>query len=95
MEKLGFVIFLMTCMFAVTFIFGYLPNVFKQPKVINLVGITGGAFLMGAALVIVLPESVKALVDANNVSSEDAFTETMVKQTGISILAGFYSMLLI
>ena len=95
MEKLGIVAILMTSMFAVTFIFAYLPNVIKQPKVINLVGITGGAFLMGAALVIVLPESVKAVVDANKQAGEEEFTETMVQQVGVSILAGFYSMLLI
>lgn len=50
---------------------------------------------MGAALVIVLPESVKALVDANKLAGVEEFTETMVQQVGVSILAGFYSMLLI
>ena len=50
---------------------------------------------MGAALLIVLPESVKALVDANSLkNNSEVFPDSMIYQIGLSVLGGFYVMLL-
>lgn len=50
--------------FLVSFLAGFSPNSIKHPKMTNLVAVAGAGFLMGVALLIVLPESVKALVDS-------------------------------
>jgi len=52
-------------MAVVTFISGYLPNLCTSKKNLNLVAVFGGGILMGAALLIVLPESVKVMVENN------------------------------
>ena len=79
----------------VTFASGFMPGIIRSPKIINIVAIIGGGFLMGAALVIVLPESVKALVDSNpKIKDSEVFPDSMIYQIGLSVLGGFYVMLL-
>lgn len=96
MDPLWSVIILLLFMFMLTFISGYCPGLIKSPKAENLMGILGGGFLMGVALIVVLPEAVKALVDANRLEDNgEVFTEAMILQVGFSVLTGFYVMLLI
>ena len=48
-----------------TFVCGYAPSLIKAPpKVMNLIGIYGGGTIIGAALVIVLPEATMIVVQA-------------------------------
>ena len=49
-------------MFILTFLSGFWPGIIKDPKTVNLVGVLGGGFLMGSAIVIVLPEAIHSLV---------------------------------
>jgi zinc transporter ZupT len=63
------VISLLLAMFIVSFVAGYWPGVIKDTKVVNLLGIIGGGFLMGSAVLIVLPESINVL--ANSKSTND------------------------
>ena len=74
MEPTFVVVLVSLSMFVVSFLAGYFPGVIKDPKVVNLLGILGGGFLMGSALLIILPESVKVLVDAN----QGTFSESML-----------------
>jgi hypothetical protein len=46
----------------VTFCSGYLPNIFTNKKLLNLLAVFGGGILMGTALLVVLPESVGILM---------------------------------
>jgi len=52
-------------MFLVTLFCGSLPNLVSNPKNMHLLSVVGGGFMMGTALIIVLPESVKLIVDAH------------------------------
>ena len=52
-------------MFITTFLCGSLPNLVSNPKNMHLLSVIGGGFMMGTALIIVLPESVKVIVDAS------------------------------
>jgi hypothetical protein len=56
---------ILLAMFLLTFISGFLPSLISNKKHMHLISIVGGGFMMGTALIIVLPESVKAVVDAN------------------------------
>ena len=48
-----------------TFICGYAPSLIKaSPKVMNLIAIYGGGTIIGAAIVIVLPEAASILINA-------------------------------
>ena len=49
----------------VTFWSGYLPNMFTNKKLLNLLAVFGGGILMGAALLVVLPESIGIMVTYN------------------------------
>lgn len=71
MVALFSVILILTAMFIVTFLSGYWPGAIKDPKIVNLLGILGGGFLMGSAVLIVLPESI-------GVIAHDGWNEHMV-----------------
>jgi hypothetical protein len=75
-------------MFVLTFLSGYWPRFIKDPKLINLVGVLGGGFLMGSAFLIVLPEAIDSLFHGN----KEGFSEKTTFTIGITILLGFYSM---
>ena len=49
----------------VTFASGYAPTCISNRKLLNLLAVFGGGILMGAALLIVLPESVGILIMLN------------------------------
>ena len=46
----------------ITFISGYVPQCISSKKLLNLLAVFGGGILMGAALLVVLPESVGLLI---------------------------------
>ena len=52
-------------LFIGTFICGYLPSLIKaSSKVLNLIAIFGSATIIGAALIIILPESAMILINS-------------------------------
>ena len=54
-------------LFIGTFICGYLPSCIKAPyKVMNKIAIFGGGTIIGATLIIVLPEACGILINAQN-----------------------------
>lgn len=56
------VVLMATCMFVTTFFIGYLPTRFKtSQKVMNLIAIFGAGLLVGAAIIVILPEGMLIL----------------------------------
>ena len=52
-------------MFVSTFILGYMPQVFKMNKtLLDLVSIFGAGLLVGAALLIIIPEGLMVLISS-------------------------------
>lgn len=48
--------------FVVTFAFGYLPTKIKtSQKIMNLIAIFGAGLLIGAALIVIIPEGISVL----------------------------------
>ena len=62
-------------MFLATFMAGYWPGIISDTRTVNLIGILGGGYLMGAALVIVLPEAIHTLIESTDAG---VFEEQMV-----------------
>lgn len=59
------VILLSLGMFIVTFAFGYLPTKIKTSKrIMNLISIFGAGLLVGAALIVIVPEGMEVLYDS-------------------------------
>jgi len=70
-------------MVLVTFIAGYVPNIGISKRNLNLIAVYGGGVLMGAAILIVLPESLKVMVENNYVETkpkdvDEIFPESLV-----------------
>lgn len=56
------VVAMAVAMFIVTFLFGYVPTRFKtSQKVMNLISIYGAGLLVGAAIIVILPEGMLVL----------------------------------
>ena len=56
------VVAMAVAMFVVTFLFGYVPTRFKtSQKVMNLISIYGAGLLVGAAIIVILPEGMLVL----------------------------------
>ena len=54
-------------MFIVTFSMGYLPSTLKtSQKIMNLISLYGAGLLVGAALIVIVPEGMTVLYDAIN-----------------------------
>jgi zinc transporter 9 len=99
-------------MFLVTFTVGYLPTKMgAAPHVMNLISIFGAGLLVGAALIIIVPEGMSVLYQSMMTvppgdSLEDLFTnspqtnleerrELLNRYVGASLIFGFTVMLLI
>ena len=58
-------VILCSCMFISTFFIGYLPQVLSfNRKRMNLISIYGAGLLIGAALIIIIPEGMMVLISA-------------------------------
>ena len=54
-------------MFIVTFVLGFVPTKIRtSQRVMNLISIFGAGLLVGAALIVIVPEGMVVLVDAMN-----------------------------
>ena len=51
-----------TSMFVVTFLFGYLPTKLSaSQRIMNLISLFGAGLLVGAALIVIVPEGMSVL----------------------------------
>ncbi|WWD19085.1 hypothetical protein CI109_103543 [Kwoniella shandongensis] len=85
------------CMFAASFIVGYIPLWFKSGtsgKRLKAISVMGMGLLVGAALTIIIPEGVSTLFAALPADRQGR-DETAIHAIGISLLLGFALMLLI
>ena len=90
-------------LFAGTFFCGYLPSCISAPrKVMNKIALFGGGTIIGAALIIVLPEACGILINAqvkldeiDGKVSEEIVTPKMSSCIGTAIILGFSLMLAI
>ena len=56
------VVIMALVIFVVTFAFGYLPTKIKtSQKIMNLIAIFGAGLLIGAALIVIIPEGISVL----------------------------------
>jgi solute carrier family 39 (zinc transporter), member 9 len=95
------VILLSLLMFFGTFILGWMPTWLKaSTKVMNLVSIFGAGMLVGAAIIVVIPEAVKVIIEATYDpkkagEEEEVVPESLAFNMGTAIVVGFTIMLII
>ena len=66
MEYWVSVLLLSLLMFLSTALLGWMPTWIKaSEKIMNLVSIFGAGMLVGAAIIVVIPEAVKVIIEAN------------------------------
>lgn len=66
MEEITSAFFVFFALFLGTFICGYLPSCINAPPhVMNKIAIFGGGTIIGAALIIVLPEASGIVINSN------------------------------
>ena len=90
-------------LFIGTFICGYLPSFIKAPyKVMNKIAIFGGGTIIGATLIVILPEACGILINAQNqldVLQGKQVTEVVSHEIattiGIAMMIGFSLMLFV
>jgi zinc transporter 9 len=89
-------ILLMTIsMFVVTFIVGFLPTKMSgNERAMTLLTLFGAGLLVGAALIVILPEGMSVLYKSVE-GLADMDSETINRYTGASLVFGFIVMLLI
>ena len=95
--------FIFLALFIGTFFCGYLPSMIKAPPhVMNKISIFGGGTIVGAALIIVLPEACGILVNAskdlnelNHVESAKIVSKSSEFTMGAAMMCGFGAMMLI
>ena len=90
-------------MFVITFLMGYLPTrLTASQKIMNLISLFGAGLLVGAALIVIVPEGMTVLFNA--VTAQQAPTtpearhetdEMINRYVGASLIVGFTIMLLI
>jgi solute carrier family 39 (zinc transporter), member 9 len=93
-----------TSMFAVTFMVGYLPTkLTTTQRVMNLIQLFGAGLLVGAALIVIVPEGMSVLYqsmrnsgDTGSTSSDkEGDSEDINRYVGGSLIFGFIVMLII
>lgn len=84
-------------MFLGTFVLGWAPNwINASPKIMNLISIFGAGMLVGAAIIVVIPEAVKCIVEATfDPDEEDIVSHATSFNMGTAIIVGFTVMLMI
>ena len=88
-----------------TFLCAYIPQVIKaSPKTLNLIAIFGSATIIGAAIIIILPESSALLINAQytlnelngvGVDHNEVVTEETAFTIGSAVMLGFAIMLIV
>ena len=93
------VLLLSLLMFLGTTLLGWAPTWLNaSAKVMNLVSIFGAGMLVGAAIIVVIPEAVKCIIDATydpKSGDEEVVPESLAFNMGTAIIVGFTIMLVI
>ena len=93
------VILLSLLMFVGTTLLGWAPTWLKaSTKVMNLISIFGAGMLVGAAIIVVIPEAVKCIIEATydpKAGDEEVVPENVAFNMGTAIVVGFTIMLII
>ena len=93
------VILLSLVMFLGTFLLGWLPTwINASTKCMNLISIFGAGMLVGAAIIVVIPEAVKVIIEATYdplTGGEEVVPESTAFNMGTAIVVGFTIMLII
>jgi len=80
-------------MFLMTFLIGFLPTKLSgSPSFMNLISLFGAGLLVGAALIVIVPEGMSVLYQS---LSSHADTEVINRYVGSSLIFGFIVMLLV
>ena len=86
-------------MFVGTFFLGWIPTRLNaSEKVMNLISIFGAGMLVGAAIIVVIPEAVKVIIEATYdpaSGDEEVVPESVAFNMGTAIVVGFTIMLII
>ena len=86
-------------MFVGTTLLGWSPTWLKaSKKIMNLISIFGAGMLVGAAIIVVIPEAVKCIIEATydpKSGQEEVVPENVAFTMGIAIVVGFTIMLVI
>ena len=89
------VILLSLLMFLGTTLLGWAPTWLKaSTKVMNLISIFGAGMLVGAAIIVVIPEAVKCIIDATydpKSGEDEVVPESTAFNMGTAIVVGFTS----
>jgi len=64
MNQYILVIILCLSMFLITMGLGSVPNVFTNKRLLSLLSAFGGGILIGVAFLVILPESLKAIINS-------------------------------
>lgn len=86
-----------------TFLCGFLPSMIRaSPRVMNHIAIFGGGTIIGAAIIIILPECCGMMINTqyqldelNGVPHEETVSSDTMQVIGLGIMAGFSSMLVV
>ena len=93
------VILLSLLMFLGTTLLGWAPTWLKaSTKVMNLISIFGAGMLVGAAIIVVIPEAVKCIIEATydpKSGETEVVPENVAFNMGTAIVVGFTVMLII
>ena len=93
------VILLSLLMFLGTTLLGWAPTWLKaSTKVMNLISIFGAGMLVGAAIIVVIPEAVKCIIEATydpKSGETEVVPESVAFNMGTAIVVGFTIMLII
>ena len=86
-------------MFLGTFLLGWAPKMIKaSDKIMNLISMFGAGMLVGAALIVVIPEAIKIIIEATfdpEMATEEVVSEETSFNIGSAIAAGFTMMFVI
>jgi len=86
-------------MFLGTFLLGWTPTMIKaSDKIMNLISVFGAGMLVGAAIIVVIPEAIKVIIEATfdpELVSDEVVPEETSFNIGTAIVAGFSMMLMI
>ena len=78
---------------------GWAPTwINASTKVMNLISIFGAGMLVGAAIIVVIPEAVKVIIEATydpKSGAEEVVPESVAFNMGTAIVVGFTIMLII
>ena len=80
-------------MFLGTFTLGWMPTMIKaSDRIMNLISVFGAGMLVGAALIVVVPEAIKVIIEATYdpvLSPDEIVPEKTAFNIGIAMCAGY------